>query len=396
MRLSSNEIRAVLREHLARWGLKRFTADTDYFAWQRQRLSHDALNQLHTLVERRRGGERLDDIAFYDLAADPTVLPVLYSQRYDYFEEIGSRVAGRLHGVARVLDFGCGPGILTTFYASRFPDQDFMGIDRSSASVAAARRTAKELGVTNVRFECADVEAEPLEGSYDVVVSTHALVQAEQDPGVPSASWRTFERLHEAGQQAAFEARTGIGIRLDRLSAALDCDGRMIICEKTRQLARRVPFQRALAARNLHMIEQPESIRYRLVEAIVDDGPVFVLGKRGEKWLTHHEWPEPDEGRSFDQCAIGTQVRNSDEPLYENHWPSAQRVWEGLESRKVLAETTRQGPDGCQLHVEFGTSGELAYLYCANTFDQRQIVIVELPRIAMIEAYYQEIFSESR
>jgi hypothetical protein len=252
------------------------------------------------------------------------------------------------------------------------------------------------LGVTNVRFECVDVEVEPLEGSYDVVVSTHALLQAEQDPGVPSASWRTFERLHEAGQQAAFEARTGIGIRLDRLSAALDCDGRMIICEKTRQLARRVPFQRALAARNLHMIEQPESIRYRLVEAIVDDGPVFVLGKRGEKWLTHHEWPEPDEGRSFDQCAIGTQVRNSDEPLYENHWPSAQRVWEGLESRKVLAETTRQGPDGCQLHMEFGTSGELAYLYCANTFDQRQIVIVELPRIAMIEAYYQEIFSESR
>lgn len=396
MRVSSNEIRSALREHLARWGLTRFTADSDYFSWQRRRLSHDTLNQLHTLMERRRGGERLDDIAFYDLAADPTVLPVLYSQHYDYFEDVGSCVAGRLDAAGRVLDFGCGPGILTTFYASRFPDREFMGIDRSPASVVAARRNAKELGVTNVRFECVDVEAEPLAASYDVVVSTHALVQAEQDPGVPSASWRTFERLREAGQQAAFEARTGIGIRLDRLCAALATDGRMVVCEKTRQLARRVPFQRALAARNLHMIEQPQWIRYRLVEEIVDDGPFFVLGKGGEKWLAYHEWPEPDEGMPFDQSAIRIRARNSDEPLYENHWPSAQLVWEGLKSRKVLAETTRQEPDGRQLHVEFGTSGKLAYLYCANAFDQRQVVIVELPRITMIEAYYREILSERR
>jgi hypothetical protein len=31
------------------------------------------------------------------------------------------------------------------------------------------------------------------------------------------------------------------------------------------------------------------------------------------------------------------------------------------------------------------------YLYCANTFDQRQLVVVEPGRAAMIETYYREI-----
>jgi hypothetical protein len=46
------------------------------------------------------------------------------------------------------------------------------------------------------------------------------------------------------------------------------------------------------------------------------------------------------------------------------------------------------------MHVEFGTTDGEAYLYCANTFDQRQLVIVDQPRTAMIEAYYQEIIDE--
>jgi len=33
----------------------------------------------------------------------------------------------------------------------------------------------------------------------------------------------------------------------------------------------------------------------------------------------------------------------------------------------------------------------MQYLYCANTFDQRQLVIVESARAAMLEDYYREI-----
>jgi tRNA G46 methylase TrmB len=387
----NEERRATLDEHLAWWGLKRFRSDREYFAWQRHQLSPADLNQLNQQAERKRHGDCRDEIAFYDLTAQARILPVLHSQRYEYYGEIGSRVASRLRGATRILDFGCGVGILTTFYARQFPGQEFVGVDRSPDSVAIARQKASELGLTNVRFDCVDVESEPLAGSYALVIATHALVQAEQDPGIPSVHWRTFERGTDEDRQAAFEQRSGIGIRLEGLSHALDRHARMIVCEKTRHLARRVPFQRALAGRGLRLVEQPEPIRYHLIEEVVQDGPLYALRRESEDSLAWNELPEPDRGAPFDFGLIQARSRDADAPLYENHWPSAQAVWEGLPHRTVLEETTRQESDGRQLHVELGKSEGLAFLYCANTFDQRQLVIVESDRASILEDYYREI-----
>jgi SAM-dependent methyltransferase len=384
-----------LHSHLAWWGLKRFTSDADYFAWQRKQLSPADLTQLSAQVERKRGGERCDEVAFYDLTAQPQILPVLYSQRYEYYREIGSRVAARLGDANSILDFGCGVGILPAFYAAQCPERKFVGIDRSPASIAVAREKARELGLSNVRFECADVESGNVAGSYDLIVATHALVQAEQDPGIPSRSWQTFERVRDAKQQAAFEQRTGIGLRLDRLSASLVQRGRMIVFEKTRQIARRVPFQRALASRGLCLLEQPEPIRYQLVEEVADDGPFYFMQKGSGASLNWDESPEPDEGRPFDRAKRYTGLTDPEEPLYENHWPSAQRVWEELHDKRLLKETTRQEPDGRQLHVELGQAEEGVYLYFSNTLDQRQLVIVEPARTIMLESYYQEIISNT-
>jgi SAM-dependent methyltransferase len=381
----------ALKSHLAWWGLKRFTSDADYFAWQRQQLSSAALYQLNAQVERKREGDRRDEIAFYDLTAQPQILPVLYSQRYEYYESIGSRVAARLGDATSILDFGCGVGILTTFYARQFPEKQIIGIDRSSASVAVARQKAEALGLANVRFACLDVETDPLVGSYDLIIATHALVQAEQDPGIPSRNWRTFERSHDVNQQAAFEQRTGIGLRLDRLTAILVNHGRIIVFEKTRALARRIPFQRALAARGLQLVEQPELIRYRVVEEVADDGPFYEVQKGRSLSVDWDETPEPDRGLPFDPATLSPTASNSDDPLYENHHPSAQQVWQRLHDRSIVKEQTKTEPDGRQMHVELGTTEGYSYLYCANTFDQRQVVIVDQPRTAMIETYYQEI-----
>ena len=393
MLFSSDEIRTTLHEHLAWWGLRQFTSDEAYFRWQRETLSPAELTTLYRQVEQKRRGSSADEVAFYDATAHQNILPVLYSQRYDYYLAIGPRVAARIGEARSILDVGCGVGILTTFYARQYSDKTFIGIDRSPASISRAQEQAKALGLTNVRFECLDLGHTPPTGSSDLILATHALVQTEQDPGIPSRSWKTFERASESQPQADFERRTGIGIRLNRVSALLSANGRMIVFEKTRQLARRVPLQRALAARDLGLIEQPEMIRYRLVEEIADDGPFYVLG-RGESHQLHwNESPEPDEGRPFDRTKLETGSTDPDVPLYENHWPSAQRVWEQLHDTHLLKETTRQESDGRQLHVELGQAEEGVYLYCANTFDQRQLVLVEPARTVMLESYYQEIAS---
>ncbi|MBL8053873.1 MAG: hypothetical protein JNK03_10910, partial [Nitrospira sp.] len=159
---------------------------------------------------------------------------------------------------------------------------------------------------------------------------------------------------------------------------------------KTRQLARRVPFQRALAARGLQLLEPPTLVRYQSVEEPVEDGPFYLLQRGSQQTVAWDESPEPDDGRPFSPEAIAT-FPDAENPFYENHWPSAQTAWEQLIDRDVLADTTRQGADGRQVHVERGQFGGFQYLYCANTFDQRQLVIVEQARAGMLDVYYQEI-----
>ena len=382
-----------LHSHLAWWGLRQFTSDETYFQWQRETLSSEDLTTLHRLVEQRRRGSAADEIAFYDATAHPNILPVLYSQRYDYYLAIGLRVADRLGEARSIMDVGCGVGILTTFYAEQHPDKTFVGIDRSPVSITRARERAQAMGLTNARFDCLDLDHTEPNPSYDLVLATHALVQAEQDPGLPSRSWNTFERVSESQQQAAFEGRTGIGARLDCLSARLSINGRMILFEKTRQLARRIPLQRAVAARGFDLIEPPELIRYRIVEEVADDGPLYLLGRGISHPLHWDESPEPDEGGPFDRAKLESGLADPGVPRYENHCPSAQMVWEQLREKKVLCETTRQEPDGRQLHVELGQALEGVYLYCANTLDQRQLVLVAPTSKAMLESYYREIAS---
>jgi SAM-dependent methyltransferase len=389
--MTNDSLVQSLCSHLAWWGLKRFTSDEAYFRWQRQTLSQAEITALLRAVEQKRRGSSADEVSFYDTTAGPNILPVLYSQQYDYYLAIGPRIADRIAETPRaqsILDIGCGVGILTTFYARQHPDRTFVGIDRSSLSIARAREQAKALGLTNVQFECLELEQLALTYTSDLIVATHVLVQAEQDPGIPSRSWNTFERAASGQFQTDFERRTGVGAKLDRLSSLLSAEGRLCVFEKTRQLARRVPLQRALAARGLGLMGQPELIRYRLVEEVADDGPFYVVGKTTSARFHWDESPEPDEGPPFDRTILTTSSSDPDVPLYENHWPSAQQVWEQLHDKRVLEETTSQEIDGRQLHVESGQAAEGVYLYFANTLDQRQLVLVEPARATMLESYY--------
>jgi SAM-dependent methyltransferase len=320
------------------------------------------------------------------------LVPVLYSQRYEYYVAVGLRVAARIAPARRVLDFGCGIGILTTFFAQQYPEQHFVGIDRSPASIAYARRRAGELKLTNVEFHSVDLDREAGSGRYDLVVSTHALLQAEQDPGIPSDRWDRFARGHDAARQAAFEERTGLVPRLDRLMHSLADTGRMLVFEKARLLARRIPFQRALAARGLIVLEPPEPIRYALVEEATEDGPFYVLGRRGvrgsDEW---NESPEDEDALPVNLNEVKRRPTLGEEPLYENHAASAQVQWMSLPDRRVRKQFTREAAGGRQLHAELGTARDLLYLYVANTFDQRQLILIEPARSRVLETYYAEI-----
>lgn len=476
---------SAIQQHLAQWGLRRFLTEQDYYAWQREHLSPLDAGRLHHLSQRRQGGkDEAADREFYDIAASPDFLPVLYSQRYGFYEKVGLDIGARLSGAQRVLDFGCGVGILTTFFAKWFPGAAFVGLDRSAQSIAAAQRYAQALNLSNVSFIHADTHGAALSGRFDVIVATHALFQAETDPGLPSQSWETFVRpLNEQAQHEA-ESRTGLQDRLDFLISFLTPDGRCLLVEKARHLGRRILLQRALARRGFHLLEEPRFLTYNTVGEHTEDGPLYHISAQPAAIpFSWNEEPEqnpneqlyicegqaaqsvylrlpdrvvtdrstlsldsereicfergtadqtltygivflsPDKtqlliGGRQDEAAISDELRKlkniadrpnakqtglltlphatpvQDQldwlPLYENHTPSAQDVWTALPNRTVNLSHSAQESDGRQRHIELGVSGNCAYLYWSNTFDQRQLVIMEQARVHLLAQYYEE------
>ena len=197
-----------IARHLAQWGLRRFSSEDSYYAWQRQSLAGERLRLLQQTAEARRDGEDADQV-FYDLAASPDILPVLYSQRYDYYDVVAPAIADALAGARCVLDVGCGVGILTTWYATRFPQVTFVGIDLSLKSIEVARRFAQSHQLENVSFQQYEIPQHKIPGAFDAIVATQTLFQSESDPGLPSRSWMTFERDRDARQQQDLERAHG-------------------------------------------------------------------------------------------------------------------------------------------------------------------------------------------
>ncbi len=301
----SPEDNEVLIRYLQSWGLREFRDEASYYEWQRSTLSEEELRALHRLIEQRHGGEQVDcDIEFYDVSARRNLVSVLYSQRFHYFLSIGSFVSSRISPATHVLDFGCGVGILTLFYAQQHPSIEFVGIDRSPRSIESACLEAEQRQLTNIRFLVSQVPLHPVSGDYDLILSTQALFQAEREPGLPSQNWSTFQRVGNPQRQAQIEIRTGLGGRLDTLLAALQPMGRMIVFEKTWHLGRRIFFQRALGERGLWPVSAPVPCRYRSLEEEVNDGPLYEVARlpKGKPSLWNEE-PYRESGETLYRCA---------------------------------------------------------------------------------------------
>lgn len=479
----------TLVQYLKSWGLRKFHDEASYYEWQRDTLSQQDLQDLHALVEQRQGGENEEaDVQFYDLLAQPPILSVIYSQRFDYFFQIGSHITPRLSSADHVLDFGCGVGILTCLFAQQHPKIQFVGIDRSTRSITMARVEAKKRQLPNVQFQVIQEANIPLVGLYDCILSTQALLQSEREPGLPSRNWRTFERKWDSFQQEALETRTGLTMRLKALLNVLTPAGRLLCFEKTWNLGRRIFFQRALSGRKLFPISEPIPCSYHELGEMKIDGPLYEVSPvPASRQVVWNEDPYHEDGESLYRC-VGTiaermaselgvgqplekvngqhstlgawtvcfgvweqalvwswcetaagfrglmigseqeknqflhlieQIRHlsdlafeqfleacwgnwregtQDEssPGYENHLPSAQSIYESLPCKVIQQESTFNDGEGKQMHIEVGTTKTFRYLYRANTFDQRQIVLMDEKGADTLDAYFQESLEEAR
>ncbi len=482
-RVAPQELSACLPFYLQSWGLREFHDEDAYYEWQRETLSPQDLRLLHTLVEQRQGGENKQaDIQFYDVLATPPFLPVLYSQRFDYFRQTALVLSPRLSSASNVLDFGCGVGILVCLLAQQHPETYFVGVDRSARSLETAQSYAKKNQISNIRFiMSSDWKISPVD-SYDCIVSTQALFQSECEPGLPSRNWRTFKRDQILLRQEELENRTGLKQRLDRLLRMLAPEGRLICYEKTWNLGRRILFQRALSARQLFPVCTPVLCSYKELGEAKSDGPLFEVSRStGPAFVAWNEDPYIVEGESLYRCvgdlatrmsqAVDTHqhqkavhgqhgkygswsftiglweevlawgfcetesgfrgmllgsvrdqdliaqllnkikngtsrvfeeflqsgwdnvemnVQGTSSPGYENHFSSAAGIYEALPQKIIQQEATFSEGPGREMHIEMGQTLKFRYLYWANTFDQRQLILVDDSGMEMLNNYYLE------
>lgn len=96
----------------------------------------------------------------------------------------------------RVLDAGCGDGLLTLAIAKRHPAWSLTGVDLREDLLEGARRRAVARGLPNVRFVSGNLEAPLPEGGFDVALAVECL---EEIPGDRQALRTMSEALVPGG-----------------------------------------------------------------------------------------------------------------------------------------------------------------------------------------------------
>lgn len=103
-----------------------------------------------------------------------------YAQASAHQKEWGGSIIAQLElkGSERVLDLGCGDGLLTAQLAYRLPQGEVIGIDASQGMIAVARE--KERG--NLRFLLQDIDALDFVDEFDLIFSNAALHWVKDQP----------------------------------------------------------------------------------------------------------------------------------------------------------------------------------------------------------------------
>lgn len=96
-----------------------------------------------------------------------------YQESSAHQKEWGTRliVELKLRGDERVLDLGCGDGVLTALLAELVPNGGVIGMDASLGMI----ETAQKHQVNNLRFLQADIRELPFANEFDVIFSNAAL-----------------------------------------------------------------------------------------------------------------------------------------------------------------------------------------------------------------------------
>jgi len=126
---------------------------------------------------------------------------IFIAKYYRPFTERVFREAGVGAGM-RVLDVGCGAGDVSIVAADMVGETGFVvGLDQASVAVKTATARTKELGISNIEFICASLDALEAHQPFDAAVGRNLLIHQND----PTALLRQVVKLVRDGGLIVFQ-----------------------------------------------------------------------------------------------------------------------------------------------------------------------------------------------
>jgi SAM-dependent methyltransferase len=272
----------------------------------------------------------------------------------------------------RLLDVGCGPGVLTCAYALALPDAEVVGVDAAPEAVPIAEEVAERVGARNVRFVAGDY-LDPGVGAalgvFDQMVAVTALGEAGLYPqNPPDGGPDPFSSIADVdGPGGAFRS-PGV----ERLAEWLSPGGSMLVFDRTGDVAQAVRLGAALLHAGIDL-----DLRQSGGEVFVEEGVPTTF--------TRFAGTRVDAGAapSTTPADLTAWLKQAGAPAYGVPWHDeltfealkaggAQRLW------------------GCEIDYsphspiverrEIWTDGDESYGWITTTAGQRQLVTGHAPQ----------------
>jgi SAM-dependent methyltransferase len=270
----------------------------------------------------------------------------------------------------RLLDAGCGPGVLTCAYGLALPDAVVVGIDASPEAVACAEELAGRVGARNVSFVVGDyldpsAGGDGALGEFDQLVAVTALGEAGLYPQHPPAGPDAFSSMADVdGPGAAFRS-PGVERLVERLSPG----GSLLVFDRTGDVSQAVRLGAAVLSAGVDL-----DLRQAGGEVFVEEGYPTTF--------TRFVGTRSSDAPATSTADLAAWLKGAEPPAYGQAWHDELRF-------EALKASGAQRLWGCEIDYaphsptverrEIWTDGDDAYGWVATTLGLRELVAGHTP-----------------
>jgi SAM-dependent methyltransferase len=267
----------------------------------------------------------------------------------------------------RILDAGCGPGVLTCAYGLALPEAEVVGVDATPEAVACAEELAARVGAGNVSFVVGDYLDPPGGGlgEFDQVVAVTALGEAGLYPQHPPAGPEAFSSVADVdGAGAAFRS-PGI----ERLVELLSPGGSLLVFDRTGDVSQAVRLGAALLHAGVDL-----DLRQAGGEVFVEDGQPTTF--------TRFVGTRSSEAPAASGAELAAWLKGAEPPAYGEAWHDELRF-------EALKASGARRLWGCEIDYaphnptverrEIWTDGDNTFGWVTTTLGLRELVTGHTP-----------------